>query len=219
MNNNIFEINKECEIYKENVEGSDLYFINNFYLNPDQIVEFFLNTDSNLHKIDEPLSKNSIYFEDRRHTIVFPDINKIYKFVGNICKQSPLYEDTIITNLIRFKKCDFNDYKNNYWWPHYDYGYTAIVYLNKNNSSSGTNLYKNLDPTKEPPKIAEHCSPWRSKSKYQLIKTIESNYNQMVLFDGLKFFHGMNICNDDYFSKTYRLNQVFFFKREYFVYS
>jgi hypothetical protein len=34
----------------------------------------------------------------------------------------------------------------------------------------------------------------------------------MVLFDGFKFFHGMNICNRDYFEETYRMNQVLFFK-------
>ena len=34
--------------------------------------------------------------------------------------------------------------------------------------------------------------------------------NRMVLFDGSKFFHGMNITNDDYFEKECRMNQVLF---------
>ena len=34
----------------------------------------------------------------------------------------------------------------------------------------------------------------------------------IVLFDGLKFPHGMDISNDFYFNKKYRKNQVFFFK-------
>ena len=34
----------------------------------------------------------------------------------------------------------------------------------------------------------------------------------MVLYDGMRFLHGMNICNDDYFSDTYRVNQVYFFE-------
>ena len=42
---------------------------------------------------------------------------------------------------------------------------------------------------------------------------IKNIYNRLVLFDGDKFIHGMNIVNDRYFSDEYRCNQVFFFKR------
>ena len=66
-------------------------------------------------------------------------------------------------------------------------------------------------PKNEPPNYPEHYKPWRSKENYRLIETLEPKFNRMVLFDGLKFFHGMNICNDDYFSDQYRMNQVLFF--------
>ena len=34
----------------------------------------------------------------------------------------------------------------------------------------------------------------------------------MILFDGFKYYHGMNICNDDYSSEIYRMNQALFFR-------
>ena len=127
-------------------------------------------------------------------------------------KHNKLGDETILTNFINFKPCAFNDYKNNYWWPHKDVGYNAIVYLNKEESVSGTNLYINLNPDQEPPDHPEHYRPWRNKNNFKLIKTIHSKYNRMVLFDGLKFTHGMNICDEEYFKDSYRINQVFFFK-------
>ena len=74
--------------------------------------------------------------------------------------------------MILLKKNYFNDYKNFYWWPHTDLGYTGIVYLNRENSFSGTNLYENLDQSSEPPNCSEHCFPWRPKSKYKVKKKI-----------------------------------------------
>ncbi len=61
--------------------------------------------------------------------------------------------------------------------------------------------------------IPEHSAPWRQKEKYKKIKTLIPKYNRLVLFDGYKFPHGMNITNDRYFSNEYRNNQVFFFER------
>lgn len=208
----MFEINQNPTIKEKTIEGTKIYFIDKFYANPDEIVEYFLTTETPLWKNFESPSLNGIYFEDRRHLIHSDEIIKVYKFLENLCGSKPNKENLITTNLTRFKKSDFNDYENNYWWPHRDTGYNGIVYLNKDNSSSGTNFYKNLDPLNEPPKCPEHYLPWRPKTKYELITTIESQYNQLVLFDGSKILHGMNICNNDYFSNTYRLNQAFFFR-------
>ena len=46
----------------------------------------------------------------------------------------------------------------------------------------------------------------------KVLKKIKPKYNRLVLFDGDKFLHGMNIVNNRYFSDEYRCNQVFFFK-------
>ena len=109
---------------------------------------------------------------------------------------------------------DFNDYENCFWWPHLDNGYNGIVYFNKDEENSGTNLYdpkvlhdsewkfKDLAP--------EHYLCWRPKEKYSALKTFNSKYNSLCFFDGSKFPHGMNISNDIFFNQ-YRCNQVFFF--------
>ena len=105
----------------------------------------------------------------------------------------------------------FNDYKNNFWHPHTDTGYTALIYFNKNDSECGTNLYRNTSPDTEN-NVGEHVVPWRSKSKWKIIKTLKPKFNRCVLFDGDFFPHGMHIPNDKYFKDEYRLNQVVFFQ-------
>jgi hypothetical protein len=209
----MFEISKNININLEIFQESKIYIIDNFYQDPDSVLNFFLTHDADLWRNEQIPSYNLIHFEDRRHFLHSDEIVKVYDFLSSLCNQSPityLNNSNLITNITKFKKCEFNDYKNNYWWPHIDYGYNGIVYLN-DDEVSGTNLYENLDPENEP-NCLEHHAPWRSKDKYRLVKTLIPRYNRLVLFDGSKFFHGMNICNDDYFGEKYRFNQVFFFE-------
>ena len=208
----MFEISKNISIQMEIFENSKIYTIDNFYENPNSIVEYLLKIKPDFWKQDQKPSYNSIYFEDRRHDIEHQEIIKVYDFLSFICNQKPKNSNKIYTNATIFKKCDFNNYYNNYWWPHLDMGYNGIVYLNANDQISGTNLYENLNPEEEPPDHPEHFLPWRSKNNWKLVKTLIPRYNRLVLFDGAKFWHGMNICNDDYFNESYRFNQVFFFE-------
>ena len=213
----MFELNDNITIKEYLVEDSPVYTIDNFYKNPEKIVSFLLKNEPEFHKIDEYPSFNSIYFEDKRHEFKYDEVSKVYEFLKSICKQNPYTNgEEIVTNFFKFKKNSFNDYNNNYWFPHTDYGYTAIIYLNENDFYSGTNLYKNLNPNEYPATGAywtpEHYEPWKSKEKFELIHSIEPKYNRMILFDGFKYYHGMNICNDDYSSETYRMNQALFFR-------
>ena len=59
----------------------------------------------------------------------------VYLFLSNLCKQK-IYDDDyyIITNMIRFNKNIFNDYKNN---ATHRCGYNGIIYFN---DKCGTNL-------------------------------------------------------------------------------
>ena len=97
---------------------------------------------------------------------------------------------------------------------HQDPGYNGIVYLNKDDTESGTNLYENLCPEEEPPYCPEHYQPWRPKSSFRVVESLKPKYNRLVLFDGFRFPHGMNIVNNDYFGEEFRMNQVFFFMAE-----
>lgn len=219
----MFKISKDFQLNVEIFNGSSIYTIDNFYQNPDSILDFFLNTNALVHKKNEKPSYNQIYFDDLRHSIEYNQLNNIdfiYDFLGNLCKQTPIQSSHILTNMTRFKYHNFNDYVNNYWWPHKDHGYNAIIYFNKNDDDCGTNLYLNMNPREEPPKCPEHFCPWRKKSNFKLIKSLTPKFNRMIMFDGLKFCHGMNICNDDYFKEEYRINQVLFFqKNKIFTYN
>jgi len=209
----MFEISKNCSIKLEIFQNSKIYIIDNFYENPNSIVEYFLNIKPELWKDYEKPSYNGVYFEDRRHIIESEKIKETYDFLSFLCGQNSCHERNLITtNASRFKRSEFNNYKENYWWPHPDYGYTGIVYLNVDDDVSGTNLYDVVNPEEEFPDCPEHYAPWRNKKNFKVIKTFCPRYNRLVLFNGLKFIHGMNICNDDYFGENYRFNQVFFFK-------
>ena len=210
----MFELNKNLNVRTEKVYDcnfqklDDVHIVDNFYSNPDEIFKFLLGQDSWLHKSHEN-GLNGVSFEDRRFSIGTDLIYPAYEFLQNIHGQLPVYDGAVNTNQTKFFKQEFNNYKDNYWWPHTDEGYTAIVYLNKNDYVNGTNLYEQLvapDNTE-----IEHQDPWKPKVYYNCLKHIEPAYNRLVLFNGL-CYHGMNICNDRYFDDEYRLNQVFFFK-------
>ncbi len=210
----MFELNKNLNVRTEKVYDcnfqrlDDVHIVDNFYSDPDEIVKFFLDQNAPLHKGAED-GLNGVSFEDRRFTAGTNLSYPAYEFLQNIHGQVPENHGAVSTNQTRFFKQEFNNYKDNYWWPHTDEGYTAIVYLNKNDYVNGTNLYEQLVAVDQD--ATEHQEPWKPKVYYNCLKHIEPAYNRLVLFNGL-CYHGMNICNDRYFDDEYRLNQVFFFK-------
>lgn len=218
----MFTISKNIKLNEEIFFGSKIYTIDNFYKYPQKILNFFLENKPPVHKKQsENLSLNQIYFDDRRHKIKSNDVSHVYEFLSKLCGQKPFEDNLITTNFTRFKKSKFNDYVNNYWWPHRDPGYSAIIYLNENDEQSGTNLYLDAYLKKEIFKYTdEHFCPWIDKSNFKLIKTLNPKFNRLILFDALKFVHGMNICNDYYFNQIYRMNQIYFFKsNKNYIYS
>ena len=211
----MFELNENLEIKKELFEGTVIYTIDDFYKNPKEVENYLFGKPNEipLHKIYDKPSFNGVYFEDRRHDTednldIWYSFNlkKVYDFLSGLCGQGYEAPD-IITNCSRFKKHEFNDYKNCYWFPHIDSGYNGIVYFN-DDEKHGTCLYEVLV---KPPDVNEHYQPWGAKKDFIVIKTLEPKYNRFVFFDGYEFPHGMNICTDRYFGEEYRINQVFFF--------
>lgn len=210
----MFEINKNSDIKVEEFHGSNIYTIDNFYEDPLSLCLYFLKIKPELHKKTDKKTFNGLYFEDRGHRFLDNEVKQVFKYISNICKQKPSSstQENVLTNVAKFKDCSFNDYKNNYWWPHYDPGYTALIYLNYDDEESGTNLYKPLDNYSNSIPD-EHIEPWISKKRFKLLKTLKPKYNRMVLFNANKFLHGMHICNKKYFKNEYRLNQVLFFEK------
>ena len=203
----MFRLNNRLQIKQETLQESVIYYIDDFYLHPKKVEEYLFDPETPLHKIEQKPSYNNIHFEDRRLIKKDERINTVVDFLSQICGQRPDTYD-IVTNMQRFFDHDFNDYKNCVWWPHQDTGYNGIVYFS---DECGTNLYS-IDTTDEFPNVPEHYKPWRPREKYEILKTIEPKYNRLVLFDGFKFPHGVDICNDRYYGEDYRKNQVFFFR-------
>lgn len=199
----LFDINLE-NIQIENFQGSMIYTIDNFYKDPQAVETLIQSRPANLWKEWDTPTYNGIHFEDCRHDFRDDRFAAVSSALEEICGQPIAQPTQIVTNRIKFTNYYFNDYFNNYWAPHTDLGYTGIVYFN----SSGTNLYEVIeyDPWTGP----EHFEPWRPKSKYRVIKTLEAKYNRLILFNGRKFHHGMIIDNDTFF-KDHRFNQAIFF--------
>lgn len=196
----------DLEVRSDDFMGSKIYYIDNFYKYPNELIAYLHTQHASLWKDRESPSYNGIFFEDRRHEIESNKIANIAKFLSNLCGDLTLYS-RVRTNFTRFKRCSFNNFNDNYWWPHQDLGYTAIIYFN----SSSTNLYEVVE-AENLKGVKEHFAPWRSKRKFNIIKTIEPKFNSLVLFDGKKFFHGMNISDYTYFGSEYRTNQAIFLK-------
>ena len=203
----MFKLNNRLQIKRETLQESVIYYIDNFYLHPKEVEEYLFDKDTPLHKIEQKPSYNNIHFEDRRLIKEDERLHSVVDFLSQICNQKP-ETHCIVTNMQRFFTNDFNDYKNYVWWPHQDNGYNGIVYFS---DECGTNLYS-TDTTDELPNVPEHYKPWRLREKYKILKTIEPKYNRLVLFDGFKFPHGVDICSDRYYGEEYRKNQVFFFQ-------
>lgn len=213
----MFDISRNISINLEIFHNSKIYIIDNFYNDPDSVLDYFLGIVPPLWKTgyteeedSKKISYNGVYFDDRRHLLQSDEIAKVYDLLTLLCGEQACGNKDVVTNVTRFKDCEFNNYENNYWWPHFDEGYTGILYFNNDDEVSGTNLYECLEENYVPK--LEHECPWVSKKKFKLIKTLYPKYNRMVLFDAKKFRHGMNICNDNYFGDNYRMNQVFFMR-------
>ena len=203
----MFELNPDLEIKEEILLESKIFTIDNFYKNPDEVYDFLFNREVPLWKIEEKPSFNTIHFIDKRLIEYDERLLPVIGFLSYLCNQDAESHD-IVTNMQRFFKHDFNDYKNCHWWPHQDSGYNGIVYFNKDDNTSGTNLYS---VKKQYNMTLEHVEPWRPKENFKILKTLEPEYNRLVFFDGLKFLHGANFPDNRYFDEEYRTNQVFFF--------
>ena len=205
----MFEINPKIEIKKEYLDETTIFLIDDFYEKPDEVFSFLFDRENiPLWKMEQKQTNNGVYFEDRRTIEYNYALKKVYEFLKGLCKQY-YGQPEVVTNVSKFYRDDFNNYKECIWWPHRDTGYNGIVYFS---DECGTNLYSPdyFDKSKRITTY-EHKTPWVKKGEFKLLKTLEPKYNRLVFFDGLKFPHGMDICNDRFFDDEYRYNQVFFF--------
>jgi hypothetical protein len=208
MYGKFFQVNDLSNIKVEHFNGSQIYTMDNFYKYPEDVLSILLTVkEPELWKKEDTLSYNGVYFADYRHKFDVEEFRSVGNRLAEICGQHSPAPSTIKTNCLKLFDKQFNDYKNNYWAPHLDAGYNAIIYLNT--VPTATNLYEQLED--DPWTTPEHYEPWRKKSKYKIIKQLEGKFNRLIMFDGAKFLHGMDISNDDFFN-IHRINQVLFFR-------
>jgi len=105
----MFEINENLEINTKDVEGSTVYYADNFYKNPDEVVSLLQSIKPPLWKEGDKPSYNGIYFYEYRHFFKREDLGNTYDFIGEICGQNPVnFADidrtTVITNISRFNE-------------------------------------------------------------------------------------------------------------------
>jgi len=208
----MFEINENSNIIIENFLDSKIYTIDNFFKNPNEIVVYLEENNPKIHKDWELPSCNTVEFFEGRHYIEHDSVLSIQKKLIELCGSKSIPSNKIYSNIAKFFSKEFNDYKNHYWWPHRDDGWNALIYLNKK-VIAGTNLYEEVSNDQEcmvNKRMREHDEPWRKKENYKIIKTLESSYNKMILFDGKKFLHNMAIVDDTFFNER-RMNLAMFF--------
>ena len=124
----MFELNPHRRLYKDTLLESDVFIIDDFYNDPDEVK----------HYLEHPLpplwtdghGNNGHYFEDRRLQDHHPDLSYVYEYLSILCDQSPVgRSDWVQSNMTRFIDHAYNTYDTCHWWPHFDHGYNGIVYL------------------------------------------------------------------------------------------
>lgn len=204
---NLFDTNllsKNIQI--KTVEDTTMYIVDDFYKYPEDVLNFILSTPKKTWKNWDSPSYNTIHFLDERHHFHDRRLLDVCSKLESLCGQKVAQPGQLVTNCMTFYSKEFNNYKDNYWGPHTDLGYTALIYLNKD-TCEGTNFYKQV--AEDLWTTPEHFAPWRPKDRYQIIDTIESKFNRMVLFDGRNLIHGMSVESDRFFNNL-RINQAIF---------
>ena len=198
--------------FKElNIKNERILIFKNFYKNPQKILNIINKTKIYTHKPDCH-SYNNKLFLDQRHEGYEEGINEIVNFFELLANQKCNHKKrNLLTNYQLWKDKKFNNYKDNYWWPHYDEGFTLLIYLNKNNSKNGLNIYEDTPYTKEQLKNHEHVKPWHNKNNFKLLKSIQTPFNTAIFFNAKKLLHGCAVNNEKNF-KEFRLNQAIFFE-------
>ncbi len=183
----------------------DVFFMKNFYKNPDDIVNYLSQHKPVLHKANDSNSLNNKFFTDKRHLIKNQDVIPTETNLITYFKRYSKPKGYVATNIFKMLDKNFNDYKNNYWQPHKDKNdFVCIIYFN-NPGCDGTNLYEDSSFKS---KKNEHEEPWVHKKNFKLSYTYKPEFNDIFIFSG-DILHGMNIASDRFFYES-RINQVFF---------
>jgi hypothetical protein len=96
----MLELNKKLDVEVEDFHGSTIYYIPDFYKDPDEIKEVLDLVEPKYFKEDQNGAYNRIHFHDMRHKIPCSNIgfvNKVQIFVNNIPMRKDLFKRTVIS--------------------------------------------------------------------------------------------------------------------------
>lgn len=212
------------------IAGTRGYQIDDFYSNPGMIMDLInkRGPDQNMTKLEE---NNGNEFFDLRHHRPAPELEKHANILNSLIddptyepykKDGDIYFDT---NFMKWRDSDYNNYEENFWYPHKDDGWVCIVYLNGSTSgNNGTNIYHDKNDflyTYGGKNTNEETQPWKSREHFELIDYLEPAFNRAFLFQAHNLVHGAAIDDKEFFytddtieDSVYRLNQaMFFFKK------
>lgn len=212
------------QIKERYIQGLRGYQIDNFYSHPEFILNHIISTPPHIHGSAElPGSKNGREYSDMRHKKPLPELKYYEDIIIDLIGVPvvPAWADEcpgrspLETNFMQWRDTPYNDFYNNYWWPHYDRGWTTIIYLN-HETTNGTNIYEDIDnyfQDVQVPNYTELLNPWQPKKHYKLVDYLEPAFNRAYIFQSGKLMHSAAVDDKTYFEQggLYRLNQVMFF--------
>lgn len=210
------KINKDYKIVDKSTENDTLYYIDNFYENPELLRNWILEHPRTYWKMSEGLeTKNGIDYYDCRVSVETADTHytaKLNQEVSDIVSDifNETY-DTVNDNLgfNVFKNIAQKDTKFQHM-PHTDdiaHGQkTALIFLD-DIENGGTMLYKG----KEKPELGreEENLFINVADNYESETLLESKFNRLVIFDSAKL-HGAYINDYSKYIDDWRVTQVFF---------
>jgi len=206
----LFEVNENFVV---STVSDDYIIIDDFYKNYDDILEVINNMAVPIFKYSEE-SRNFIDYYDCRPTINVNDFNEKtlvpHKTCANLIREYfnetrtfGLVTDIFEFNFFKHLKTDIpNKYQH---FPHRDYSYTGLVYLDQV-CSGGTALYD--DSVRLSNK--EHLNILYDTSSLDK-KILLAKPNRLVIFKGTRL-HGGYIENHNDYTNDWRINQCIFFE-------
>jgi len=219
-NDSIFDFNKECllsSVYVEELKEK-IYFIDDVFLHPHQIYEYWSSFPIKSHKVCIGETLNGKDFMDGRAKSELPldnynnllefNIHKLVKRIYGKENWDNLRDTRAANQFYLLKNCP----ENKVWWPHSDFDnenksvINVITYLNPQiKNGPGTSLYISNPNYKQ---IGfEHINPWIDETNFKQILSIFGYFNRMVIFPG-SITHGMTVSN--IFKNFVRIVQVQF---------
>ena len=207
LQHKLFEINDDLVVEEKKLGPYTYLSIDNFYKNADSIHEMFDKSWVQNWKI-HPQGKNfKEYYDCRSHIKLtddnFEDENKTFLFFAKILQLNNFYCETIDSNIFTW----INPPKQNIqFWPHQDFMYNILIYLDKINSG-GTALYEEKPECHVDEEIDLRYDISDHTNKMHVIPSV---FNRCVIFDG-KIPHGAFIeDHSKYSNNNWRCNVVYF---------